>query len=142
MSIRNFILMTKNSIMLGIAVIRALLQQATAYGSRSTALKPIGWMMPILVTATLGAFYINAPIWVGVMFIIFTSSTMILYLIAYIYFMFKDRDALRSETYSLRKMAIEKGMYGDDFYGLINPQEEILARRLLSPSRDKSKETE
>jgi hypothetical protein len=30
----------------------------------------------------------------------------------------KDRDALRSETYIIKKLAIEKGYIGDDISGL------------------------
>lgn len=41
-----------------------------------------------------------------------------IYLGAYIYFMFKNPDALRSETFTLRKMAIEKSLHGDDLTGL------------------------
>ena len=40
---------------------------------------------------------------------------------AYIYLLIADRDALRSETFSLSKLAIEKGLVGDNISGLIQP---------------------
>lgn len=41
-----------------------------------------------------------------------------LVIIAYVYFMLNDPDALRSETYSLAKTAIEKNFLGDSLTGL------------------------
>lgn len=40
-----------------------------------------------------------------------------LYGFAYVYCLLYDRDALRSERYSLQKMAIEHGMIGDSKTG-------------------------
>jgi len=37
--------------------------------------------------------------------------------------MFTDKDALRSERYSLQKMAIERGLVGDDSRGLFEQSE-------------------
>src|SRR5688572_15941049 len=99
--------------MVPMRLIRAFLEQASEQGSRSTVLKPLGWMMALLVSAVLAAFYLNSPFWVGMLFAVFTVITMALYLFAYLYCMFRDRDALRSETYSIQKLAIEKGFVGD-----------------------------
>ena len=35
------------------------------------------------------------------------------FIFAFVYCLLNDRDALRSEKFSLRKMEIEKGLYGD-----------------------------
>jgi len=106
----------------GLSLIQAFLEQATAKGTKATILKPLGWMMLILISATLSAFYLNSPKWVGVLFSVFTCVTMVLYLLTYIYCLFKDRDALRSETYSIQKLAIEKGFVGDDISGMLQPE--------------------
>lgn len=42
-----------------------------------------------------------------------------LYLFAYTYCLFKDRDALRTERYSIQKLAIEKGFVGDSLTGTL-----------------------
>lgn len=98
-------------------LIRAFLEQATAKGSKSTILKPLGWMMGICISATLTSAHFKLHEWVIYLFAGFSCVTMALYLVAYLYCLFNDRDALRSETYSIQKMAIEKGFVGDDISG-------------------------
>jgi hypothetical protein len=109
----------------GIGIIRAFLEQATAKGTRATVLKPLSWMMAILISATLSAFWLKTPYWLGVTFAMFTGLTMLLYLFTYIYCLFKDKDALRSETYSIQKLAMEKGFFGDDIIGRLKPAEPV-----------------
>jgi hypothetical protein len=48
-----------------------------------------------------------------------------MYIVAYVYFALRDPDALRSESFALRKMAIQKGIIGDDLMGHV----ELDARR-------------
>ena len=48
------------------------------------------------------------------------AVAIVLYLIAYIYFAFKNPDELRSESYSIQKLAIEKGFIGDSISGDVN----------------------
>jgi len=45
------------------------------------------------------------------------GASIILYLIAYIYFAIKSPDYLRTERYSIQKMAIERGLVGDSTAG-------------------------
>ncbi|MGO9145539.1 MAG: hypothetical protein ACLQDF_04150 [Desulfomonilia bacterium] len=99
------------------------MEQASAKGSRSTILRPIGWMMPICVASTLSSIYLNSPIWLICMFAIFCGLTMVLYLGSYIFCLLTDKDALRSETYSIQKMAIEKGFVGDSLVGKIGAEQ-------------------
>ena len=100
-------------------IIRAFLEQATKQGSRSTALKPLGWLVAMLLPATLASFYFETPDWLGPTLCSFTGLSVASYLGSYFYLLFKDKDALRSERYSLQKMAIEKGVYGDNLTGTI-----------------------
>lgn len=53
------------------------------------------------------------------------AFTVLLLLGSYIYFMRRDPDALRSESYSLQKLAIEKGIFGDNLVGMIDPDRVI-----------------
>jgi len=100
--------------------LRAFLHQATEGGSRSTALKPAGWMTGILASASIGSAYSGAPSWLTAVFGVSSALSVLLYLFAYIFLLFKDRDALRSERYSIQKLAIEKGIVGDSSSGIID----------------------
>lgn len=101
-----------------IELFRSLLQQATAQGSRSTALNPLAWALGILLSAMLLAARIsNLPIWV--LWLLGCSSAVFVtaFVVAYFYLLFTDRDALRSERFTLSKMAIEKSVTGDSLRG-------------------------
>jgi hypothetical protein len=86
----------------------------TESGSRSTALKPLMWFIGITLTGTIGCFRFGAPIWVGAAVGVLACLGAIVYLGAYVYFALTDKDALRSETYSIQKMALERRLIGDD----------------------------
>jgi hypothetical protein len=118
-------------------LVKAFLEQATEQGSRSTVLKPLGWMMAMLIAATISGFGF-CPVWVGIIFATFAALTMCLYLFAYIFFMFKDKDALRSETYSIQKLAIEKGFVGDDMHGVLEIRDEGTLKQIADSSESSS----
>ncbi len=126
----------------GANLIRAFLEQASAKGTKATVLKPLGWMMLILVSATLSSFYFKTPKWVGLMFGGFAGLTMFLYLVAYLFCLFTDRDALRSETYSIQKLAIEKGFVGDSLVGKISLNNEENIKLIKTATSGKGKEVD
>lgn len=111
-----------------IALIKAFLEKATVEGSRTTVLKPLAWLIAILVGATMGAFSTPTPNWIGVAFAILIIVLTLLYTLAYGYCLFTDKDALRSETYSIQKLAIEKGYVGDNVMGRLIPAQPIAGR--------------
>ena len=98
----------------GIELIRSLFQQASVQGSKSTALSPLGWALAILVGGLVGVQHYNVAVSVG---IVLTA-----YIAAYFWFAFKSPEYLRSERYSLSKMAIEKSVKGDDIAGFFSPE--------------------
>lgn len=65
----------------------------------------------------------SIPDWVAFVFLLFTVVTVASYLSAYVFLLFRDRDALRSEGYSLQKMAIERGLFGDSLTGVLKGRE-------------------
>jgi hypothetical protein len=81
----------------------------------------LAWLVGILATATVALPLAKAPEWLLALLAIFLTISIGLYLFAYLYCLFRDRDALRSERYSLHKMAIEHGIYGDSTSGIIDP---------------------
>ena len=126
----------------GLNLIKAFLEQASAKGTKATVLKPLAWMMSILIAASLSAFYFDVPQWLGVLFSIFASLTMLLYLIAYLYCLFTDKEALRSETYSIQKLAIEKGFVGDSISGQLSPPAQNIVRAIEAQQGAKDEEVE
>lgn len=65
--------------------------------------------MAICVAGAVGSAFAKDPPWLVVLFAVLTAMTALSYLFAYIYCLFTDKEALRSETYSIQKLAIEKG---------------------------------
>jgi hypothetical protein len=98
----------------------ALMQHSTASGSRSTALKPLGGLIALLLIGTLGTAKFNSPEWLLILLAILSSISVVLFIGAYLYFMFRDPDALRSEKFNIEKMAIQKGIVGDSASGIID----------------------
>jgi hypothetical protein len=95
-----------------------LLQQANIGQSRSSVLNPLQWMLVILVFGVGICLLAHSPSWLVVLFAIMLGLVLSLFLGAYIYFARTNPDALRSEQFSLSKLAIEKGMVGDTLSGL------------------------
>jgi hypothetical protein len=105
-----------------------LKEQMNATLSRSDVLKPLAWLIGILALSIALFLYAKAPGWLvatlGVSFIV----AIFLYFACYLYCLMNDRDALRSEKYSINKMAIEHGVYGDNNSGVISlPSSESLS---------------
>ena len=69
----------------------------------------------------IGCLELKSPAWVLTFFAVLSGCATVLYFAAFIYCLFVDRDALRSETYSIQKLAIEKGFVGDSSVGILVP---------------------
>ena len=107
----------RNRLMAGIELIKTFLQQASARGSRSTALYPLGWALGLVLASLIVAIWEHAVMWVIVLLSVCSSVLLVAYIIAYFFFMVKNPDALRSEQFSLSKMQIEKSQIGDTSHG-------------------------
>lgn len=103
-----------------ILVFKELFERSDSSGSRSTILKPLTWFLSILIGGLILLIRLKAPNWILVLFAIILCLVISIFFFAYVYCLFKDRDALRSEKYSIQKMAIEKGIVGDNIVGVIN----------------------
>ncbi len=107
--------------------ISGLLHQATSQGSRSTVLRPLGWLAAICVSGLFGCLEFKAPSWITTLFAAMTALVVLFYLSSFLYCLFNDREALRSETYSIQKLAIEKGFVGDSTTGIFRVEESASA---------------
>jgi hypothetical protein len=90
---------------------------ASQRGSKSTALTDLRWLLGLLLAALLAATKAGAPAYVVALLAGFIGAVLLLACWAYVYFMRSNPDALRSESYTLEKMRIEKGMIGDTLSG-------------------------
>ncbi len=70
------------------------------------------------MSGIVGATYYGAPIWLLVTLSVFLGFCVVLFLGSYTFFAIKNPDALRSERFTLSKMAIEKNLIGDNDVGL------------------------
>ena len=104
-------------------LVSMLREQMNATLSRSDVLKPLAWLVGILALATVLMLATKAPEWMLQWMILSLVGTIILYAFAYVFCLIMDRDALRSEKYSLNKMAIEHGLIGDSSGGMFNVNE-------------------
>src|SRR5262249_35549561 len=95
-------------------LVSTLREQMNATLSRSDVLKPLAWLIGLLIAAAaLLVFSGKAPDWLLVTIGVSLAASVAIYVVAYCYCLIKNPDALRSEKYSLHKMAIEHGIYGD-----------------------------
>jgi hypothetical protein len=88
----------------------------------------------MLLPATLAGAYYRAPVWLLIVLCVFSGVSVLLYLGSFVYLLGTDRDALRSERYSLQKLAIEKGLYGDSTSGVVELLDDSSAKLLSSRS--------
>jgi hypothetical protein len=95
----------------------SLLAQSSSTGSRTTALHPAHWLLGIVVGAELSAVKLGAPFGVLLMLAVFCGIAFAIEAFGFLYLLFKDRDALRSERFTIAKMQIEKGIMGDSVAG-------------------------
>lgn len=100
-------------IMVPFQVAQTALQQATEKGSRSTVLRPLGWLLPVWVTGILAAVHEKADLWIIGGFSFFAGLTGLIYLGTYVYCLLKNKETLlRSETFSIQERLIERGFLG------------------------------
>jgi hypothetical protein len=104
-----------------IELFNSLLQSATAQGSRANALNPLAWAFGLALSALLVATRIpQTPAWLLEFLGCVVALVGIAFLTAYFILLFVDRDALRSERFTLSKMALEKSILGDSTHGPIS----------------------
>jgi hypothetical protein len=100
--------------------IRAALS-STGTGQRSSALGTVQWLLAILFSGLGATLYYGGPTWLIALEALLASIVTFNHLVAFWYFARRDPSALRSESFVLTKMAIERGLVGDDSAGLLEP---------------------
>lgn len=104
-------------------LVSLLREQMHATLSRSDVLKPLAWLIGIISTAFCVSLYAKPSEWVLVVLAVALVASILLYGFAYVFCLLNDRDALRSEKYSLQKFALEHNLIGDSTAGLFRSEE-------------------
>jgi hypothetical protein len=120
--------------------IAPLLQYATR--SKSTVLKSLTGFICVTGLLALLAYSNPAASWLGLAFGVMALLGMVSFLAAYWYFAITNSEALRSEHFTLEKMAIEKGFRGDDVTGYMKRAKSPLRQALDVPTEDAPGEDE
>lgn len=94
-----------------------LLAKSSASGSRSTALAPMHWLLVIVLGAFLTSIKLGASPGIVQMLGLLCVIGFAVECFAFVFLLFKDRDALRSERFTIEKLRIEKGILGDTLSG-------------------------
>lgn len=94
-------------------------QRGSIQGSKSTALAPLLWTIGILSTAVVGCSRADSPGWIVGGLLALLGLLVIGLLGFFGFFAYKNPDALRSEHFTLTKMALQQSMIGDDLAGFI-----------------------
>ena len=101
--------------------LRELLSQSTAAGSRTNALNHLQWMVAAVLGTLVTAHIAGASHSLVILLSVILVILLVAYLVTHFYFMVKNPDALRSERFTIEKMAIERGIVGDSTTGLSIP---------------------
>ncbi|TGS13736.1 hypothetical protein EN852_014890 [Mesorhizobium sp. M2E.F.Ca.ET.209.01.1.1] len=106
-------------------LVSLLREQMNATLSRSDVLKPLAWLIALLVASLALSAWVRGPEWLLIADSVMLFCTVILYLGAYTFCLISNPDALRSEKYSLQKFALEHQLIGDSTAGLFRADEAV-----------------
>ena len=104
--------------------------------SRATPLKPVVWMTGVLVWATVVGLFLRVPTWAGIFLCILTGLSFLLYLGSYIYLLATDRESLRAEQSSMKRLASSQRNQVHPPRELLEADQNLLAH--LEMSQEKS----
>jgi glucan phosphoethanolaminetransferase (alkaline phosphatase superfamily) len=121
-------------------IIKSFLEKNSASGSKSTILAPLAWLIGICFGALIVLISINAHTNYTYIVLGIILLAAFLFFFVYIYCLFKDRDALRSEKFTIQKIAIQRGIYGDNIVGKLEDKSDDI--KLLKTGDNSEKRVE
>lgn len=119
------------------AIAASLREQMQANLTRSDILRALIFPTSIFMTGLIANIYVKGPREVTILLCTLLTLCFLVYMLAFVYCLFNDRDALRSEKYNVSKMAIEHGVYGDSSSGLLEPPKPEASTNIQSSKEDK-----
>lgn len=79
----------------------------TPHGSRTTILRPLGWLVGILATLVFAGMKCETPTWMDVVIISLFALSVLLYLAAFAGCLLSDKESLRTERYTIQRLAMK-----------------------------------
>jgi hypothetical protein len=101
------------------AGIREVVESNMRSAARSSVMGNANWIVGLLLAALVGLAKAQAPTWLLAGVAVATIGFVGYWAYIHHYFAMTNPDNLRSERHSLGKMAIERGLYGDNRLGLV-----------------------
>jgi hypothetical protein len=101
-------------------LLAALRSQITGTFSRTDVLVPLVMLVGMLLIALLILVAEKAASWLVIVMLAIFVVVIFLYGFAYLYCLFRNIDALRSDKFVLAKNAIDRGLLGDSLQGLFD----------------------
>lgn len=92
-------------------------------------------MTALVLCALLIGAGIGLPDWLMITFGLVFAGCICLFIYSYVFLLHNNSDALRSESYSLQKIAIEKGLIGDSIHGAFTPDEKNKNKLISADSK-------
>jgi hypothetical protein len=99
------------------SILTQLLAKAYQSGYRSNILNSLIYICAVIITAIAVLSKTSVDKWIINGLAVTLFIVIAVFVFSYLYCVVKDRDALRSERYSINKMAIENKFFGDDKSG-------------------------
>lgn len=122
--------------------IKWLARQADIGQSRTSTVNPLQWALVILLVGMIMLLVVGAPPWLIILLAVLVAAVFVAFCVSFFFLLFKNPDALRSETYSLSKYAIDKGLYGDSLVGVHEMLELPGGGPVLPPGDDDEEQAE
>lgn len=99
---------------------KIIARSAEGKAKRSTALQPCLWIFGILVAGLIVTSSRDSALWIQLSIAVAAGVVLLVLLFMYCYFAFKCPDLIRSESFVIRKMEIERAAIGDSLIGTID----------------------
>lgn len=103
----------------GWEAIKSFLEQAKGQATRSTAMNPLGWFCAVLLAGLVTMVYAKAPAWLLILLACVFVLCALCYLTCFALALRYKPDVLRSEKFTLSKLAIEHRI-GDTEEGFVD----------------------
>ncbi|MEQ4624759.1 hypothetical protein [Providencia manganoxydans] len=95
----------------------SLFGQANHAGEKSTVIHPLLWLIGIFMSALVIGAYFTTSQFIVIGIFVLLCIMLCFFIAVYGYCLIKNPDYLRSEKWSIQKMAIENRIVGDDITG-------------------------
>lgn len=94
-------------------IFQSLFESSNVRGKKSTAMQPLIWLMSILLGSLITCISLGSENYIIVFIMLIVVVVLGVFLYSYLHCLRSNPDSLRSESFVIKKMALEKGIIGD-----------------------------